>query len=105
MMTDAEFIDGALDAQSPETLAAARAALVAQSVLGVRLDPSRVEAFADKYRAPRGAVLALLGWMIGDQPGQRKDVFSADYVAPSEQRDTLLATGVSFTLARTIGNA
>lgn len=104
-MTDEEFINEALDQQSPATLAAARAALIAQSVLGVRLDPSRVEEFADKYAAPRGAVLALLGWMIGDQPGQRSDVFSADYAAPSDQRDTRLATAAALTLARTIGNA
>ena len=104
-MTDEEFVDAALDQQSPETLAAARAALTAQSVLGVRLDPSRVEAFADKYRAPRGAVLALLGWCLGDQPGQRRDIFTTDYAARPEQRETRLATGAAFTLARTVGSA
>lgn len=104
-MTDDEFINAALDQQSPETLAAARAALIAQSVLGMRLDPSRVEAFADEYRAPRGAVLALLGWVVGDQPGQRNNIFTTEYAAPAEQRDTRLATAAAFTLARTIGTA
>ncbi|WP_065382968.1 hypothetical protein [Hyphomonas sp. ND6WE1B] len=104
-MTDEEFIDAALDQQSPETLAAARAALITQAVLGVRLDPSRVEAFADEYRAPRGAVLALLGWAFGDQPGQRHNIFTADYAARSEQREARFATGAAFTLARTVGSA
>lgn len=104
-MTDEQFIDAALDQQSPETLAAARAALITQSVLGVRLDPSRVEAFADEYRAPRGAVLALLGWAIGDQPGQRHDIFTTHYAARPEQRETRFATGAAFTLARTVGSA
>lgn len=105
MMTDEEFIDGALDAQSPETLAAARAALTAQTVLGVRFDPRRIEEFADHYRAPRAAVLALLGYVIGREPGSRADVFSADYAAPSSHRQTRLATAAALTLARTIGSA
>ena len=103
-MTDEEFIDASLDKQSSETLAAVRAALTAEVVLGIRLEPNRVEEFADQYKAPRGPVLALMGWAIGDQPGQRKNIFAADYIAPSEQRETRFATATALTLARTIGN-
>jgi len=105
MMTDEQFIDAALDEQSPETLAAVRAALTAQSILGVRFDPRRVEEFADQYNAPRGPVLALLGHVIGRQPGSRACVFSADYAARADSHDSRLALGAALTLARTIGTA
>lgn len=104
-MTNEEFIDGALDAQSPETLAAVRAMLTVQSLLGFQFSPHRIEQFADQYGAPRGPVLALMGYVIGREPGSRASVFTADYADPAGNRESRLATAAALTLARTIGSA
>lgn len=101
-MTDDDFLAGALSQLTPETRAAAVAIAAAQSTLGIRLDPARVEEMADRYGAPRGAVLALVGWATDpERPGNRIDLLTAREsveVPEPEQTATLLGLAVCRTL-------
>ena len=99
-MNDRDFLAAAVDQLTDETCAAARAALVAQVVLGVRLRPVDVEQIADAYRAPRGAVLALLGWACDEErPSVRMDLFDQDgQLSEPERRETMFAQAICRTL-------
>ncbi|MEM1150009.1 MAG: hypothetical protein AAGI03_05565 [Pseudomonadota bacterium] len=101
-MNDDDFLDAALAELSPETRAAATAIAAVQSTLGVRLEPSKLEQMADRYRAPRGAVLALMGWAVDpDRPGGRIDLLlnhEPVTVPEPEQRETLMGLAVCRTL-------
>ena len=101
-MRDADFLDAAMAELSPETRGAATAIAAVQSTLGIRLDPAKVEEMADRYRAPRGAVLALMGWAVDpDRPGNRTDLLlntEPVTVPEPEQRETLIGLAVCRTL-------
>ena len=102
-MNDSEFLEAAVAELSDETRAAAIAILTVQSVLGVRFDPARISQIADAYRAPRGEVRALMGWVHDDdRPGSHIDILTPPRARPAprpEDRGTVLAMAISRTLS------
>lgn len=103
-MRDEDFLRGAAELLSDETRAATVAIMAYQSVLGVRLSASEVEAIADRYRAPRGAVLGLAGWAVGHTPGSRVDILTPaepTKISKPEHRETLVALALHRSVAGT----
>lgn len=62
------------------------------------LDPAKVEEMAERYGAPRGAELVLMGWAVDpDRPSRRIDLLlNGEPVAVPEpgQRQTLIGLAV-----------
>lgn len=106
-MTDHEFLDAALDQLSPEILASTAACAAAQMHFSERITPNRCIAIADALGAPRGPVLAHMGWINAkaDRPNRRAffDVLvptlSRHEAVWPKDRETMMALAVCRTLA------
>lgn len=104
-MNDSEFLEAAVAELSDETRAAAAACAAAQLHLPHRITPGEVMVIADALFAPRGPVLALMGWISAraDRPNRRAFF---DVLVPTlsrhearwpTDRETLLALAISRT--------
>ncbi|MET1415919.1 hypothetical protein ABVF61_26850 [Roseibium sp. HPY-6] len=105
-MTDEDFLRAALAELSPETRAGALACASAQVALPHRMTPGEAMDIADALSAPRGLVLALMGWINSkaDRPNRRAffdilcPTLSRSEARWPTDRETLFALGICRTL-------
>ncbi|WP_176274075.1 hypothetical protein [Altererythrobacter lutimaris] len=105
-MKDKDFLAAAMGELSPETRAAAAACAAAQLNLPHRITPGEVMKIADGLSAPRGPVLALMGWVQAQADRANRRAFfdvlvprtGASEVSWPTDRETILGLAVCRTL-------
>ena len=103
-MTDEAFLEAAIDRLPDEVCQAAAACAAAQYARP--LTPGEVIAIADIFKAPRGPVLALMGWVHSEKSRSNRFVFldvfkqrvRREDMKGAADRDTVLGLAVCRTL-------